>query len=117
LTQEQRQQQELDHRLANAETPPAVSNVELASSFIATMIGEQPPESPSPEQSLYEHQTGMYRHQQQQQHQLESAELSGSDDLEVGTGAGPSDEHAQMSALDEVPLQSPSSANMDSTQS
>lgn len=34
-------QQELDHRLANAETPPAVSNVELASSFIATMIGEQ----------------------------------------------------------------------------
>lgn len=34
-------QSELDHRLANAETPPAVSNVELASSFIATMIGEQ----------------------------------------------------------------------------
>lgn len=34
-------EQELDHRLANAETPPAVSNVELASSFIATMIGEQ----------------------------------------------------------------------------
>lgn len=41
MTQEQQQQQELDHRLANAKTPPAVSNVELASSFIATMIGEQ----------------------------------------------------------------------------
>lgn len=40
MTPDERQQ-ELEHRLANAETPPAVSNVELASSFIATMIGEQ----------------------------------------------------------------------------
>ncbi|VDM36552.1 unnamed protein product [Toxocara canis] len=104
MTQEQ-QQQELDHRLANAETPPAVSNVELASSFIATMIGEQPPDSPAPQQTLYQHNSGAYRHQ------LESTELSGSDDLDVG-GAGPSEEPTI--PIDEVP-QSPSTANIDST--
>ncbi|KAK0394400.1 hypothetical protein QR680_000714 [Steinernema hermaphroditum] len=35
------QQQELE-RMANAETPPAVSNVELASTMIASLIGEPP---------------------------------------------------------------------------
>uniref|UniRef100_F1KW23 One cut domain family member n=1 Tax=Ascaris suum TaxID=6253 RepID=F1KW23_ASCSU len=104
MTQEQQQQQELDHRLANAETPPAVSNVELASSFIATMIGEQPPDSPTPQQTLYEHNSHAYRHQ------LENTELSGSDDLDVG-GAGPSDEPTI--PIDDVP-QSPSTANIES---
>uniref|UniRef100_A0A914ZQW8 One cut domain family member n=1 Tax=Parascaris univalens TaxID=6257 RepID=A0A914ZQW8_PARUN len=104
MTQEQQQQQELDHRLANAETPPAVSNVELASSFIATMIGEQPPDSPTPQQTLYEHNSHAYRHQ------LENTELSGSDDLDVG-GAGPSDEPTI--PLDDV-AQSPSTANIES---
>ncbi|CAD6198612.1 unnamed protein product [Caenorhabditis auriculariae] len=41
------QQQEMDR--AQAETPPAVSNVELASTMIATLIGGEPGEdSPSP---------------------------------------------------------------------
>lgn len=41
------QQQEMD-RIAQAETPPAVSNVELASTMIASLIGEQRSSSPSP---------------------------------------------------------------------
>ncbi|KJH46750.1 CUT domain protein [Dictyocaulus viviparus] len=47
-SQQQQQQQELD-RLAQAETPPAVSNVELASTMIASLIGEQRTSSPSPQ--------------------------------------------------------------------
>lgn len=39
-SQQQQQQQELE-RIAQAETPPAVSNVELASTMIASLIGEQ----------------------------------------------------------------------------
>ncbi|CAJ0963663.1 unnamed protein product, partial [Mesorhabditis belari] len=42
-------QAELDR--ANAETPPAVSNVELASNMIASMIGDQGDSSPSPHYS------------------------------------------------------------------
>lgn len=34
------QQQEME-RIAQAETPPAVSNVELASTMLASLIGEQ----------------------------------------------------------------------------
>uniref|UniRef100_A0A0R3RFM0 One cut domain family member n=1 Tax=Elaeophora elaphi TaxID=1147741 RepID=A0A0R3RFM0_9BILA len=69
-------QQELDHRLANAETPPAVSNVELASSFIATMIGEQPPSSPAPQHSIF-------RQTRRNFSSVDTAELRGSEDLEV----------------------------------
>uniref|UniRef100_A0A1I7YYE1 One cut domain family member n=1 Tax=Steinernema glaseri TaxID=37863 RepID=A0A1I7YYE1_9BILA len=54
------QQQELE-RMANAETPPAVSNVELASTMIASLIGEPPGTnwgstrslSPPPPQQIY----------------------------------------------------------------
>ncbi|CAG9537657.1 unnamed protein product [Cercopithifilaria johnstoni] len=69
-------QQELDHRLANAETPPAVSNVELASSFIATMIGEQPPSSPAPQHTIF-------RQSRRNFSSMDTADLRGSDDLEV----------------------------------
>ncbi|VDM70566.1 unnamed protein product [Strongylus vulgaris] len=47
-SQQQQQQQELE-RIAQAETPPAVSNVELASTMIASLIGEQRTSSPSPQ--------------------------------------------------------------------
>ncbi|MFH4983506.1 hypothetical protein AB6A40_010215 [Gnathostoma spinigerum] len=83
LTEEQ-QQQELDRRLANAETPPAVSNVELASSFIATMIGEQPSVSPTPQHNVYQP-------QRQFRSSHESVEMNSADELETGT-AGPSEE-------------------------
>ncbi|EFO19780.1 hypothetical protein LOAG_08712 [Loa loa] len=69
-------QQELDHRLANAETPPAVSNVELASSFIATMIGEQPPSSPAPQHTIF-------RQSRRNFPSVDTADLRGSEDLEV----------------------------------
>uniref|UniRef100_A0A8R1TJC6 One cut domain family member n=1 Tax=Onchocerca volvulus TaxID=6282 RepID=A0A8R1TJC6_ONCVO len=71
-------QQELDHRLANAETPPAVSNVELASSFIATMIGEQPPSSPTPQHTIF-------RQSRHNFSSVDTAELHSSEDLEVNT--------------------------------
>ncbi|VDK71434.1 unnamed protein product [Litomosoides sigmodontis] len=71
-------QQELDHRLANAETPPAVSNVELASSFIATMIGEQPPSSPAPQHSIF-------RQSRRNYSSVGTPELRGTEDLEVNT--------------------------------
>lgn len=64
----------------------------------------QPPDSPTPQQTLYEHNSHAYRHQ------LENTELSGSDDLDVG-GAGPSDEPTI--PIDDVP-QSPSTANIES---
>nr|CDJ88538.1 unnamed protein product [Haemonchus contortus] len=48
LTSQQQQQQDLE-RIAQAETPPAVSNVELASTMIASLIGEQRTSSPSPQ--------------------------------------------------------------------
>ncbi|KAM3719242.1 Homeobox protein [Dirofilaria immitis] len=68
-------QQELDHRLANAETPPAVSNVELASSFIATMIGEQQPSSPTPQHTIFR--------QSGRNFSSVDTELRSSEDLEV----------------------------------
>lgn len=105
--EEQQQQQELDHRLANAETPPAVSNVELASSFIATMIGEQPPDSPIPQQTLYQAGQRAYRHQ------IDSTELSGSEDLDVG-GAGPSEDSVPGITMDDI-AQSPSTAGIENT--
>ncbi|VDN05275.1 unnamed protein product [Thelazia callipaeda] len=77
-------QQELDHRLANAETPPAVSNVELASSFIATMIGEQPPSSPAPRQAIFR--------QNRRNFSLNSSELRSSDDLEVNAAGTSTDD-------------------------
>lgn len=106
LSQEQ-QQQELDHRLANAETPPAVSNVELASSFIATMIGEQPPDSPITQQTLYQQSQRGYRHA------IDNTELSGSDDLDT-TGAGPSEEQNSGIGIDDI-ADSPTTARIDNT--
>ncbi|KAK6736687.1 hypothetical protein RB195_019406 [Necator americanus] len=63
-SQQQQQQQELE-RIAQAETPPAVSNVELASTMIASLIGEQRTSSPSPQNysvSVPQSSTSMMQH-------------------------------------------------------
>ncbi|KAL6734573.1 hypothetical protein Aduo_005099 [Ancylostoma duodenale] len=61
-SQQQQQQQELE-RIAQAETPPAVSNVELASTMIASLIGEQRTSSPSPQSySVPQSSTSMMQH-------------------------------------------------------
>uniref|UniRef100_A0A0N5AYF2 One cut domain family member n=1 Tax=Syphacia muris TaxID=451379 RepID=A0A0N5AYF2_9BILA len=88
-------QQELDSRLANAETPPAVSNVEIASSFIATMTGEQPPDSPVQQSSLYQPSQSAFTQQ------IENAELSSTEELEV-SGVGTSEESVPGVSVEEV---------------
>ncbi|VDN31873.1 unnamed protein product [Gongylonema pulchrum] len=92
LNQEEQQQQELDHRLANAETPPAVSNVELASSFIATMIGEQQSNSPTSEHPVY-------RPERRDYASVDSSEIRTAEDMEMNAGTSGDD----MSFVDDEP--------------
>ncbi|VDN55310.1 unnamed protein product [Dracunculus medinensis] len=81
MTPDERQQ-ELEHRLANAETPPAVSNVELASSFIATMIGEQR-HSPVSQQTVYRPGPTTFHHQA-------TRDMNNVDDVDASGSAGTS---------------------------